>query len=228
MRALIVEDEPLMAVELEEQLLDEQFTVDRAELFKSAKEYLIGEEYDLILLDLSLPDGDGLDLLRDIKKLYEDTAVIILTARGEIEDKVTGLELGSDDYLAKPFSMAELRARIHAVLRRKFKINENEISAGKLVLILDQLDVSFDGRSLDFTETEYKILRYLMLNKNKIITRISLAEHIWGSKIDDRFSLDFINSHMKNIRQKLSKVGADHLIETVYGVGYKLVEREAE
>lgn len=228
MRALIVEDEPLMAVELEEQLLDEQFTVDRAELFKSAKEYLIGEEYDLILLDLSLPDGDGLDLLRDIKKLYEDTAVIILTARGEIEDKVTGLELGSDDYLAKPFSMAELRARIHAVLRRKFKINENEISAGKLVLILDQLDVSFDGRSLDFTETEYKILRYLMLNKNKIITRISLAEHIWGSKVDDRFSLDFINSHMKNIRQKLSKVGADHLIETVYGVGYKLVEREAE
>lgn len=228
MRALIVEDEPLMAVELEEQLLDEQFTVDRAELFKSAEEYLIGEEYDLILLDLSLPDGDGLDLLRDIKKLYEDTAVIILTARGEIEDKVTGLELGSDDYLAKPFSMAELRARIHAVLRRKFKINENEISAGKLVLILDQLDVSFDGRSLDFTETEYKILRYLMLNKNKIITRISLAEHIWGSKVDDRFSLDFINSHMKNIRQKLSKVGADHLIETVYGVGYKLVEHEAE
>lgn len=228
MRALIVEDEPLMAVELEEQLLDEQFTVDRAELFKSAEEYLIGEEYDLVLLDLSLPDGDGLDLLRDIKKLYEDTAVIILTARGEIEDKVTGLELGSDDYLAKPFSMAELRARIHAVLRRKFKINENEISAGKLVLILDQLDVSFDGRSLDFTETEYKILRYLMLNKNKIITRISLAEHIWGSKVDDRFSLDFINSHMKNIRQKLSKVGADHLIETVYGVGYKLVEHEAE
>lgn len=228
MRALIVEDEPLMAVELEEQLLDEQFTVDRAELFKSAEEYLIGEEYDLILLDLSLPDGDGLDLLRDIKKRYDDTAVIILTARGEIEDKVTGLELGSDDYLAKPFSMAELRARIHAVLRRKFKINENEISAGKLLLSLDQIDVSFNERSLDFTETEYKILRYLILNKNKIITRISLAEHIWGSKVDDRFSLDFINSHMKNIRQKLSKVGAGQLIETVYGVGYKLVGNEAE
>jgi DNA-binding response OmpR family regulator len=228
MRALIVEDEPLMADGLEEQLLDEQFTVDRAELFKRAQDYLIGEEYDLILLDLSLPDGDGLDLLRDIKKLYQETAVIILTARGEIEDKVTGLELGSDDYLAKPFSMAELRARIHAVLRRKFKINENEISAGKLVLSLDQIDVSFAGRPLDFTETEYKILRYLMLNKNKIITRISLAEHIWGSKIDDRFSLDFINSHMKNIRQKLSKADADHIIETVYGVGYKLVEHEAE
>lgn len=228
MRALIVEDESLMADELEEQLLDEQFIVDRAETFKDGKQYLIAEEYDLFLLDLSLPDGDGLDLLRFVKKLSEDTAVIILTARGEIEDKVAGLELGSDDYLAKPFSMAELRARIHAVLRRKFKINENEISAGNLLLNLDQIGVSYEGKALDITETEYKILRYLMLNKNKIITRISLAEHIWGSKVDDRFSLDFINSHMKNIRQKLSKVNADYLIETVYGVGYKLVENEAQ
>ncbi|MDZ7719043.1 MAG: response regulator transcription factor [Balneolaceae bacterium] len=228
MRALIVEDESLMADELEEQLLDEQFIVDRAETFKKGKECLIAEEYDLFLLDLSLPDGDGLDLLRFVKKLSEDTAVIILTARGEIEDKVAGLELGSDDYLAKPFSMAELRARIHAVLRRKFKINENEISAGNLLLNLDQIGVSYEGKALDITETEYKILRYLMLNKNKIITRISLAEHIWGSKVDDRFSLDFINSHMKNIRQKLSKVNADYLIETVYGVGYKLVENEAQ
>ncbi|MDR9365809.1 MAG: response regulator transcription factor [Balneolaceae bacterium] len=228
MRALIVEDEPLMADELEEQLLDENFVVDLSDTFRNAKNNIIAEEYDLILLDLSLPDGDGLDLLRFIKRLSDETAVIILTARGEIEDKVTGLELGSDDYLAKPFSMAELRARIHAVLRRKFKINENEILAGKIVLTLDQLGVFYDGKAMDFTETEYKVLRYLMLNKNKTITRISLAEHIWGSKVDDRFSLEFINSHMKNIRQKLSKVQADHHIETVYGVGYKLVEDETQ
>jgi DNA-binding response OmpR family regulator len=228
MRALVVEDEPLLNEELEEQLVEEQFNVDSAQTLQKARELVAGDEYDLVLLDLGLPDGNGLELLKMIKKYYDETAVVILTARGEVEDKVQGLELGSDDYLAKPFAMAELRARIHAVLRRRFKIEENQIAAGKLLLNLNHMEVSFDGQSIDLTETEYKILRYLTLNKNKTITRIALAEHIWGSKIDDRFSLDFINSHMKNLRKKLSEVGAPDLIETVYGVGYKLEVYEAQ
>lgn len=222
MRALIVEDEPLLNEELEEQLLEEQFIVDSTETLQEARNLVAGDEYDLVLLDLSLPDGNGLDLLKMIRKYYEDTAVVILTARGEVEDKVKGLELGSDDYLAKPFAMTELRARIHAVLRRRFKINENEISVNGLLVNLNNIEVRYKGQAIDLTETEYKILRYLLLNKNKTITRISLAEHIWGSKIDDRFSLDFINSHIKNLRKKLSDAGAPELIETVYGVGYKL------
>lgn len=228
MRALVVEDEPLLSEELEEHLLEEQFNVDIAQNLQRARDLVAGDEYDLVLLDLGLPDGNGLELLEMIKKYYEETAVVILTARGQVEDKVKGLELGSDDYLAKPFAMAELRARIHAVLRRRFKINDNEILAGKLLLNLNHMEVSFDGQSIDLTETEYKILRYLTLNKNKTITRIALAEHIWGSKIDDRFSLDFINSHMKNLRKKLSGIGAPDLIETVYGVGYKLEIDEAQ
>jgi DNA-binding response OmpR family regulator len=227
MRALVVEDEPLLNEELQEQLLEEQFNVDAAETLQKARQLIAGEEYDLVLLDLMLPDGDGFDLLEMIKKYYEETAVIILTARGEVEDKVKGLELGSDDYLAKPFAMPELRARIHAVLRRKFKINDNEIEVGDLVIKLNGMQASYDNQPLDLTETEYKILRYLSLNKNKTITRIALAEHIWGSKVDDRFSLDFINSHMKNLRKKLSDSGAPDLIETVYGVGYKLEYYEA-
>ena len=227
MRALVVEDEPLLNEELEEHLLEEQFSVDSTETLQEARDLVAGDEYDLVLLDLGLPDGNGLELLKMIKKYYEETVVIILTARGEVEDKVKGLELGSDDYLAKPFAMAELRARIHAVLRRRFKINENEIKAGKLLLNLNHMEVRYDGQTLELTETEYKILRYLLLNKNKTITRIALAEHIWGSQIDDRFSLDFINSHMKNLRKKLSKAGAPELIETVYGVGYKLEVYEA-
>ena len=227
MRALVVEDEPLLNEELEEQLMEEQFNVDCTETLEQARDLVAGDEYDLVLLDLGLPDGNGLELLKMIKKYYEETVVIILTARGEVEDKVKGLELGSDDYLAKPFAMAELRARIHAVLRRRFKINENEIKAGKLLLNLNHMEVRYDGQTLELTETEYKILRYLLLNKNKTITRIALAEHIWGSQIDDRFSLDFINSHMKNLRKKLSKAGAPELIETVYGVGYKLEVYEA-
>lgn len=228
MRALIVEDEPLLNEELNDQLKDEQFIVDSAETLKKGKDFVAGNEYDLILLDLRLPDGDGLELLKMIKKYYDETAVVILTARGEVEDKVKGLELGSDDYLAKPFAMPELRARIHAVLRRKFKIKENEAGVEKLTVNLDHLEVNYDGKSLDFTETEYKMLRYLILNKNKTITRIALAEHIWGNKVDDRFSLDFINSHMKNIRKKLNNSGAPDMIQTVYGVGYKLQLHETQ
>src|SRR5699024_2424736 len=146
--------------------------VDCALTLSEAEDRIAAEEYDLVLLDLSLPDGEGLDLLQQIKNWYSETAVVILTARGEVEDKVKGLELGSDDYLAKPFAMAELRARIHAVLRRKFKIKENEVTTGQLTLNLDHLQVNFGEKPLEVTETEYRILRYLMLNKNKTITRI--------------------------------------------------------
>ncbi|MFP8489911.1 response regulator transcription factor [Gracilimonas sp. Q87] len=229
MRALVVEDEILLNEELEEQLLEEQFVVDTALDFQQAEDLLLGEQFDLVLLDLSLPGGDGLDLLKMIKKqrkTSDDTAVIILTARGEIEDRVQGLELGSDDYLSKPFAMPELRARIHAVLRRKFKINDNEITIDGISVQLDQMKVSYNTSILDLTDTEYKMLRYLFLNKNRTVTRIALAEHIWGNKIDDRFSLDFINSHMKNIRRKLAGPGAPDLIETIYGVGYKVKDHE--
>ena len=226
----MVEDEILLNEELEEQLLEEQFTVDTALNFKQAEALLSGEQFDLVLLDLSLPGGDGLDLLRMIKKQQktsDETAVIILTARGEIEDRVEGLELGSDDYLSKPFAMPELRARIHAVLRRKFKINDNEITIGELSVHLDHMRVSIRNKPIDLTDTEYKMLRYLFLNKNRTVTRIALSEHIWGNKIDDRFSLDFINSHMKNIRKKLADSDAPNPIETVYGVGYKIRSHEA-
>lgn len=231
MRALVVEDEILLNEELEEQLLEEQFTVDTALNFEQAEGLLLGELYDLVLLDLSLPGGDGLDLLKMIKKqgkTSDDTAVIILTARGDIEDRVKGLELGSDDYLSKPFAMPELRARIHAVLRRKFKISDNEITIGDLSLHLDHMKVCMKNEPIDLTDTEYKMLRYLFLNKNKTVTRIALSEHIWGNKIDDRFSLDFINSHMKNIRKKLAESDAPDPIETVYGVGYKIKDHEAQ
>lgn len=230
MRALVVEDEILLNEELEEQLLEEQFTVDTALDFEKAQDLLLGEQFDLVLLDLSLPGGDGLDLLKLIKKqrkTSDETAVIILTARGEIEDRVMGLELGSDDYLSKPFAMPELRARIHAVLRRKFKINDNEVTIGDLSVHLDHMKVTYKNSAIDLTDTEFKMLRYLFLNKNKTVTRIALSEHIWGNKIDDRFSLDFINSHMKNIRKKLADSNAPDPIETVYGVGYKIKDHEA-
>lgn len=222
MRALIVEDEPLLRESLERHLAQEGFTTDMAARKASAQQLITSGEYDLMLLDLSLPDGDGLDLLQTLKTTGADTATIILSARGELQDKVKGLELGSDDYLPKPFSMLELTARIHAVLRRRYKIHDNFIKIGELTVHLDHNTVSVGKNLLDLTDSEYRILRYLSLNRNKTVTRFALSEHIWGDKIDERFSLDFINSHIKNLRKKLGSYELDTLIKTVYGIGYRL------
>ena len=225
MRALIVEDEPMLRESLEQHLLQDGFTIDAAERKLHAEDFLLANEYDLLLLDLGLPDGDGLDLLKDFTQEQKNMATIILSARGELEDRIQGLELGSDDYLPKPFSMLELTARIHAVLRRRFKISENYISIGDLVIHLDQNTVKLNEEILDLTDSEYRILRYLALNKNKTLTRFALSEHIWGEKVDERFSLDFISSHIKNLRKKLAKEGLGDIIKTVYGTGYRLVDK---
>ena len=225
MRALIVEDEPMLRESLEQHLLQDGFTIDAAERKLHAEDFLLANEYDLLLLDLGLPDGDGLDLLKDFTHEQKNMATIILSARGELEDRIQGLELGSDDYLPKPFSMLELTARIHAVLRRRFKISENHISIGDLVIHLDQNTVKLNQHTLDLTDSEYRILRYLALNKNKTLTRFALSEHIWGEKVDERFSLDFISSHIKNLRKKLAKEGLGDIIKTVYGTGYRLVDK---
>ncbi|HCD53739.1 MAG TPA: DNA-binding response regulator [Balneolaceae bacterium] len=222
MRALVVEDEPLLRESLDDHLFQQGFTTDLAIDKREAEELLISQEYDLLLLDLSLPDGDGLDLLNTLKATDANTATIILSARGELEDRILGLERGSDDYLPKPFSMLELTARIHAVLRRRFKIQDNYVKIGELTIYLDTNTILYKDNNLEFTDTEYRILRYLALNKNKTVTRITLSEHIWGDKVDDRFSLDFVNSHIKNIRRKFSSRNFTDPIKTVYGIGYRM------
>lgn len=222
MRALVVEDEPLLNESLVEHLGDDGFTVDSAEYYSEAQERLLGEQYDVVLLDLRLPDGDGMDILKDLRKQKLDSAVIILTAKGELEDRIEGLNLGADDYLPKPFSMQELSARLHAVLRRKFKVADNHIEIGPLRVDMDQAKVQVKGEDLTLTQTEYNLLRYLALNRERTVTRIALAEHVWGDRVDDRFSLDFINSHIKNLRKKLNNACGYDFIKTIYGLGYQL------
>jgi DNA-binding response OmpR family regulator len=221
MRALIVEDEPLMRESLVDHLKDIDFTVNEVGTFDEGSDQIAAEEFDLVLLDMRLPDGDGLDLLKQLRDQGEDAGVIILTAKGDIQDRVKGLDLGADDYLPKPFSMAELTARINAVLRRRFKLTSNTLEFGSLVIYLDDPVVHIDGAPVEFTPTEYKLLRYLALNRNKTVTRITLSEHIWGNQVDNRYSLDFVNSHIKNVRKKLSEYGISDYIKTVYGAGYR-------
>lgn len=221
MNVLIVEDERVLSELLEEELKEELFTVDCAGTVEAAKERISGNLYDLMLVDLGLPDGDGLELIALARAHGANPGIIILTARGELEDRIEGLEKGADDYLPKPFSIAELRARIHALIRRKFDTGTNSLDFGSLRINLDQREISLHGLPVLLTDTEFQILRYLALNKNRLVTRSALAEHIWGDRVDDRFSLDFINSHIKNLRKKL---GGDELgghIKTVYGAGYR-------
>lgn len=225
MRALIVEDEPMLRESLQKHLIQDGFIIDAAERKQQAEDFLLSNEYDLLLLDLGLPDGDGLELLKESAPNQQNMATIILSARGALEDRIQGLELGSDDYLPKPFSMLELTARIHAVLRRRFKISENFILIGDLEIHLDQNLVKLNDLTLDLTDSEYRILRYLALNKNKTLTRFTLSEHIWGDKVDERFSLEFISSHIKNLRKKLAKEDLGDIIKTVYGTGYRLVDK---
>jgi DNA-binding response OmpR family regulator len=226
MRALIVEDEPLMRESLVEHLTESDFTISAVGTFEEASDHLIGEVYDLVLLDMRLPDGDGLDLLKQLREQGDDAGVIILTAKGDIQDRIRGLDLGADDYLPKPFSMAELTARINAVLRRRYKLTSNKLEFGELQIFLDDPVVQIDGTPMELTPTEYKILRYLALNRNKTVTRIALSEHIWGDQVDDRYSLDFVNSHIKNLRKKLALEGINECIKTVYGAGYRFESDE--
>lgn len=221
MRILLVEDEPGLSASLTAHLESEGFTIDCARTYRSASEAIATCDYDCILLDLGLPDGNGLFLLAEIAQQDYDPGVIVLTARNGIEDRIEGLNRGADDYLAKPFSMLELTARIHAVLRRKFKLHDNTITVDAMTLDLVALSVSVHGHEVPLTRNEFTILRYLVLNRNRIVTRIALAEHIWGNKADDKLSFDVLNSHIKNIRKKLAEAGATDCIKTVYGVGYK-------
>lgn len=224
MRILLVEDDPKLAASLAEHVTAEGFALDCVQTYHAASEAIAANAYDCILLDIGLPDGNGLDLLHDIAQQDYDPGVIILTARGDIDDRLRGLYSGADDYLAKPFSLLELTARIYAVTRRKFKTNGNTLRVGAVELDLTAHTATVDSRDIELTKNEFTILRYLLLNKGKVVTRIALAEHVWGNKVDDMFSLDFLNSHIKNIRKKLADAGAEHCITTIYGVGYKCEE----
>jgi DNA-binding response OmpR family regulator len=178
--------------------------------------------YDFVLLDLGLPDLDGLKVLQEAKKLNPDAAYIILTARGNIEDRIVGLDLGADDYLPKPFSLLELQSRMQAISRRKFNLNTHELDLGEFKIDLQKRTVSHSEKEIELTRKEFDLLSYLLLHKNRVLTRMQLCEHIWGTFADDDYDSNYIDVHIKNIRKKLSAFGPVEWLETVRGVGYKI------
>ncbi|WP_419212071.1 response regulator transcription factor [Maribacter sp. X9] len=220
MKILIIEDEPHMLDNMRESLEREHYNVEAVSDFKSASNKINVYAYDSILLDIGLPDGNGLELLKQLKKTGKDDGVIIVSAKDSLDDRLAGLDLGADDYLPKPFHMAELHARVKAVLRRRNFDGNTTIEIGNLTINPESRTVKIETEDTVLNRKEYDILIYLITNKNRLVTKTALAEHVWGDHIDQADSFDFIYSQIKNLRKKLKK--ATIRVEAVYGVGYKL------
>ncbi|HCM58867.1 MAG TPA: DNA-binding response regulator [Bacteroidales bacterium] len=222
MNVLIVEDEKSLATEIALFLKRENFLCDMAHTGRDASEKIAVNLYDFILLDLGLPDYNGLDLIKEAKSLSTDVSFIIITARGAVEDRVKGLDLGADDYIPKPFALAELHARIMAVARRKFRIASPDITLGDFVMNTAARKLMNGNVEVEITKKEFDLLYYLVINSNKVLARHQLYEHIWGNTLDDQYDSNFIDVHIKNIRRKLNAHAPTPWLETVRGVGYRV------
>lgn len=223
MKLLIVEDERALLNSVQSYLIDEGYHCDASATYADADEKLSQYKYDCILIDINLPDGNGLDLIKLAKKQNSATGIIIISAKNSLDDRISALQLGADDYLIKPFHLSELNARVFSLLRRiNFDGNEiitfNEIEVNPV-----QMVVKVKGTPLELTRKEYDLLIYFISNKDRILTREAISEYLWNDYTDFTGSLDFVYTHIKNLRKKISEKGGTDYIQTVYGVGYKFL-----
>ena len=226
MKLLIIEDDNSLREIMQRALTTEGYIVETASTFFEAEDKIAGYEYDCIMLDIMLPDGNGLKLLQQIKSLGKNDRVIIISARDSLDDKIEGLELGADDYLPKPFYMAELQARIKSVLRRGSGAVQSTMNAGNISLDLQSRRVSVAGKEVPLLKKEFDILLYFMQRPGHIVDKAVLAEAVWGDHIDMVDNFQFVYAQIKNLRKKIAEAGADMNVKAVYGFGYKFTETE--
>ena len=223
MKILIIEDAKGLREVMTRSLEKERFVVETAADYSTALQKINDYDYDCILLDIMLPGGSGLSILEELKKLKKRESVIIVSAKDSIEDKVTGLDLGADDYLAKPFHLAELHARVKSVIRRHQTDGNTKIEIENLTVCPDNHTEFINGEELKLNRKEFDLLYYFATNPNRLINKTTLAEAVWGDNIDQADSLDFIYSQVKNLRKKMKTAEATPEIKAVYGFGYKLI-----
>lgn len=226
MKLLLVEDEADLKDSIEQYLLSEGFSVETASNYYEGEDKVLSYSYDCLIVDIGLPGGNGLDLIRELKKKDAESGVIIISAKNSLNDKLEGLDIGADDYLTKPFHLSELNARIKSIIRRRnFK--------GSNLLEFNEIKVSYDGRQtwindkeINLTRKEYDLLLYFITNKGKVLDKESIAEHLWGDNMGIAAdSFDFIYTHIKNLRKKMIDGGCTDYLQTVYGIGYKFDEK---
>ncbi len=222
MKILLVEDDANLREVTRRSLEKERYVVEIAADYCTALQKIEDYDYDCILLDIMLPDGNGLSLLEKLKEMHKRENVIILSAKDSIEDKVLGLELGADDYLPKPFHLVELNARIKSVIRRHRQGGENSIKYGNIEVFPDKFRVLIDGKEIELNRKEYDILIYFMNRPGRLVNKNTLAESVWGDHIDQVDNFDFIYAQIKNLRKRLKEAEATPELKAVYGFGYKM------
>lgn len=222
MNILIVEDHKELAKELVGFLSKNGYLCKTVGNCEEALEEVHTNTYDVMLLDLGLPDGDGFDILKAVRKAQSKMAVIVITARGELNDKIDGLQLGADDYLTKPFALTELSARLFAVIRRIHGFTINELPVHGFTIQLQDYKVCYHDTTINLTKKEFDIFQYLVLNKNRVITRLQLTEHVWGDILELNSDSNFVDVHVRNLRKKLDKHTKIDWFETVRHVGYRI------
>lgn len=220
MKILLIEDEPELRKDIRQYLLQENYAVETAEDFKKASQKTGSYDYDCVLVDLSLPGGNGLDIVKELKYQKSKAGIIIISAKNSLDDKVKGLEIGADDYLPKPFHLAELNARIKALIRRKNFGGDQKILVNEIRIQPEERRVFVKDIEVTLTGKEFDLLLYFVSNKNRVVSKNAIAEHLSGDYADHFDSLDFIYTHIKNLRKKLIEKGCEDYISTVYGIGY--------
>lgn len=224
MKILIVEDEHKLSDSIVTYLKSEKYLCEQAFDYNEALEKVRGYDYDCVLLDLMLPGGSGLDILRDIKRRNNPAGVIIVSAKDSLDDKVKGLEIGADDYLPKPFHLAELGMRVYAIIRRKEFGASNTLENNGIKINLLEKSVEANGRPVTLTKSEYDLLLFFIGNRNRVLSKGAIAEHLSGDFADMMDNFDFVYTHIKNLRAKLAQTGMPNCIQNVYGMGYKWIE----
>ncbi|WP_316839851.1 response regulator transcription factor [Pedobacter gandavensis] len=221
MKILFVEDEPVLLEEMESYFSSLNFICEQASTFCQAEQKLRDFIYDIVVLDVSLPDGTGINLIEDIKRCSLETGILILSARNSLQDKLSGLNLGADDYLTKPFFLEELSARVNALYRRKTLKGIEHITFDDFKVDPQSKMLFFKSDEISLTRKEYDMLIYFVVNKNRVVGKSSIIEHLWGDHFDQNDNFDTVYVHIMNLRKKLSKAAGKDYIKTVYGMGYK-------
>lgn len=221
MKILIVEDEIGILNSMYSFLQKGEFVCEKAMTLFEAEDKFISYSYDIVILDINLPDGSGFDFLKQIKKVKPETGVLIVSAKDSLDDKLTGLDLGADDYISKPFHLAELNSRVNSILRRRKFAGSETINFNEIEINPNAKSVVANNIPIELTKKEYHLLLYFITNKNRVLTKEAIAEHLWGDSINLVDNFDFIYTHMRNLRNKIKKTGAEDYLKTIYGLGYK-------
>ena len=225
MKILIIEDEEGLRESIEEYFTGDGDICETADNYQNAIAKISLYRYDCILLDITLPGGNGINILKTLKENNHTDGVLIISAKNSLDDRLDGLNLGADDYLVKPFHLSELKARVSAIIRRKTYNGSNQLIFNEITIDLQAKEVKVDHQPIKFTRKEYALLLYFISNKGKVVSKNAIAEHLWGDGIDMADNFDFIYSHIKNIRKKLMEAGSKDYIQAAYGMGYKFADQ---